>query len=197
MAMDLPYGMGRPECRINPGKLKGAPQWYPEGFSPHPNNLGPMPRPFDGLPSLSPQSFLVEEVFSENDQTKTEPWVPPVDPDAGDPTGYVLLGEPVRWQDEDPDWSQEERERVRAMILPFLETALRIAEAYLLRQHAEAEEQEPLEVWEIGVSLDSGQQEDASRFNWKINIAVNNAGVCPSHFLTFRDAELIDATAAD
>ena len=196
-AMDILYGPERYECRINPGKLKGPPQWYPENFVPHAANIGPMPEPYTNLLAKLTSEVIPEELSDNPAIQSMKKWEPPVDSDEGEPTGLELLGEPVRWQYEDPEWTNEERGTVRGLILPFLEPALKTAGDYLRRQHADADEEEPLEVWQVGVALAPEQPEAEAEFHWEINIAAHHAGVCPSHFLTFRGSQLIDATAAD
>lgn len=111
--------------------------------------------------------------------------------------GLYLLGYPIHWEDEDADWSLEERITVRSLILPHLKSAVRSAEAYLRQQHKEAEMEDPLEVWQAGVYLSGTQSGGENEIDWEMSIEAHNAGVCPSHFLTFRNGDLIDATAAD
>jgi len=122
---------------------------------------------------------------------------PSANDEEGEPTGYTLLGEGVRWQDGDIEWSREVKDRVRGLIMGYLEPALPIAETFLKQQHDEAGEEEPLEVWQVGVAVVTEQPENETDVYWELNIEVNHAGACPSHFLIFRNGELIEATAAN
>jgi hypothetical protein len=197
MAMDLPDGVGRPGCRINPGKLKGLPQWYPDGFTPHPANIGPIPTPGSLLlprieEILMPQDPPVK--LSVEPKRKLER---PVDQDAGESTGLELFGEPVRWFAYDAGLDPADAEMIKSLIAPHLPDAVKVAENYLSNENKLSEEDEPPDVWGVELTVSDQTPEDGSELIWEMQISVSNAGVCPSHFLVFRGSELIDATAAD
>jgi hypothetical protein len=202
-ALDLPYDLWHANSQVTKGGFAVPQIWYPEGVEPHPANQGPMPVPCHGPvePNTPQSSNLVGKTMpavSQDESGRSVPgWQPLTADDEGEPTGYSLLGETVRWADEDTEWSREDRDAVRRLILQNLEPALRIAETYLNQQHDGAGEQEPLEVWQVGVAIATEQPESDTDFHWELNIGANNAGVCPSHFLVFRGSELVDATAAD
>jgi hypothetical protein len=135
-------------------------------------------------------------------------WKPPMihDAEAGEPSGFTLLGEPVRWgfssMGLEPDMASAVEE-VKRFILQHLEPALESASDYIIkeaRQSAGDEEdadQEELEVYGAGIEISSLTTDDGSTFFWEIHLEVSGAGPCPSHFLVFQGSDLVDVTAAD
>ena len=194
-ALDLEYAR-RYDALVRVGVGVWPPVWYPEGVEPHPNNQGPMPEVVapdaveSGFIEVSPESRLAEG--------SGVGWVPqPVDDEeAGEPTGHMLLGEPVRWFHADgvpPEVVTE----LKNYILYYLPEAVEKAVAHMNQQHDEAEEEDDLEIWGVQVEIAMQPDDENGELLWELHISASNAGPCPSHFLVFRRAELTGSTAAD
>ncbi|MDB6135265.1 MAG: hypothetical protein JWM59_3508 [Verrucomicrobiales bacterium] len=197
-ALDLPQSRHY-DALIRASKGTWPPVWYPGGTEPHPDNTGPMPEVPQDQPALEKSVKIPEGCRA---------WEPPVidDAEAGEPTGFTLLGESVRWgfssMGLEPDMASAVDE-VKRFILQCLETALKAAEAYIITEAQESAgneedaEREELEVYGARIEISGQTPDDGSAFLWEIHIEVSGAGPCPSHFLVFQDSDLVDATAAD
>ncbi|RYD33178.1 MAG: hypothetical protein EOP86_13990 [Verrucomicrobiaceae bacterium] len=192
-ALDLPRSRLY-DALIRASKGKWPPVWYPEGTEPHPDNTGSMPEIPQDQPAQEKSLKITEGC---------QAWKPPVIDDAvaGEPTGFTLLGEPVRWsfssRGMEPDMAAGVEE-VKRFILRHLETALKAAESYMMEQEEDgAEEEDKLEIYEAQVDIRGLLPDDGSDFLWALDISASGAGACPSHLLVFRDSELVEATGAD
>lgn len=161
-AMDIPYDPRKHECVVNPGRLKGAPEWYPEGCTPHPDNLGPMPVPMPDVahvPQFAEIQVIPEQIAAPSPHA-SQKWEPPADDVTGELTGHELFGEPVCWFSEADLNPAIVSFLAKWLIEPHIQKALKAAEAHLRAFNMDEEEEDPPEVWEASVQLHTGEHLD-------------------------------------